>query len=136
MSWSIGYDSDHDRDIGYGVPAVCDHPGCNNEIDRGLSHVCGGEPYGGEHGCGLFFCEEHLFFDDGLPQLCERCCDGGEPFDKKPDSIEWMEWKLTHPSWRRWREENKERHLILREEFCKAFAARQAAIYSKKDSIQ
>ena len=36
MSWSIGYDDNWDRDIGYGVPAYCDHPGCNEEIDRGF----------------------------------------------------------------------------------------------------
>ncbi len=53
MGWSIG--SDGDRDIGYGVPAECDHPDCTAEIDRGLSYVCGGDPYGGEYGCGLFF---------------------------------------------------------------------------------
>jgi hypothetical protein len=46
MSWAIGYDGRWKRDIGYGVPAYCDHPGCNEEIDRGLAHVCGGEPYG------------------------------------------------------------------------------------------
>ena len=44
MGWSIGFDTRWNRDIGYGVPAYCDHPGCNKEIDRGLSHVCGGEP--------------------------------------------------------------------------------------------
>lgn len=54
MGWSIGYDSKWKRDIGYGVPAWCDHPGCIEEIYRGLSHVCGGEPYGGERGCGLY----------------------------------------------------------------------------------
>jgi len=52
MGWSIGFDSRWNRDIGYGVPAYCDHPKCNEEIDRGLAYVCCGEqPYGGEHGC-------------------------------------------------------------------------------------
>jgi hypothetical protein len=44
MGWSIGYDENWKRDIGYGVPAVCDHPKCNKIINRGLSYVCGGEP--------------------------------------------------------------------------------------------
>ena len=35
MGWSLGYDGRWKRDIGYGVPAVCDFPGCNEEIDRG-----------------------------------------------------------------------------------------------------
>jgi hypothetical protein len=48
MGWSIGYDSKWKRDIGYGVPAPCDLPGCDKEIDRGLAFVCGTEPYGGE----------------------------------------------------------------------------------------
>ncbi|HEV7521417.1 MAG TPA: hypothetical protein VGP89_09990, partial [Candidatus Angelobacter sp.] len=60
MGWSLGFDSNWQRDIGYGVPAYCDHPKCNKKIDRGLSYVCGGEPYGGELGCGLYFCSEHL----------------------------------------------------------------------------
>lgn len=28
MSWVIGFDSNWNRDIGYGVLAFCDHPGC------------------------------------------------------------------------------------------------------------
>jgi hypothetical protein len=56
MSWAVGFDSNWKRDIGYGVPATCDRPGCGTGIDRGLAYVCGGQPYGGEEGCGLYFC--------------------------------------------------------------------------------
>ena len=38
MSWAVGYDSKWQRDIGYGVPSICDHPKCNKEIHRGLSY--------------------------------------------------------------------------------------------------
>jgi len=62
MSWSIGFDEYWQRDIGYGVTAHCDHPGCEQKIDRGLSYVCGGFPFGGAYGCGLHFCEKHLSF--------------------------------------------------------------------------
>lgn len=111
MGWSIGYDSNWKRDIGYGVPAICDHPGCDKEIDRGLSYVCGGEPYGGEHGCGLYFCGEHMHyhtFEDGeTQQACERCCtEELQPFEPKPDVLRWVEWKLKHESWQQWRDEN------------------------------
>jgi hypothetical protein len=100
MGWSIGYDSGWERDIGYGVIAVCDYPGCDDRIDRGLSHVCGGEPYGGEH-------LSYKDTDDGQSvQLCDRCCDDDEPFNPKPDALEWVKWKLTHDSWHQWREEN------------------------------
>ena len=109
MGWSIGYDSNHERDIGYGVPAYCDHPGCNAKIDRGLGYVCGGEPYGGDDGCGLFFCGTH----GGLGQ-CERCAAGKEPFDPAPDHPEWIAWKLHHESWEQWREENPEEVEALR----------------------
>ena len=108
MGWSIGYDSNHKRDIGYGVPAICDHPDCNKEIDRGLSYVCGGAPYGGEKGCGLFFCEGHLHIGTGNPQLCERCCNDSPEFEPKPDTQEWKDWKRTHDSWAQWRKENPE----------------------------
>ena len=105
MGWSIGYDANWSRDIGYGVPAICDHPDCNEEIDRGLSHVCGNqEPFGGEDGCGLYFCHAH-----GGGSLCAHCEAGtGKTFDAKPDSEEWVAHKLTDPSWQQWREENPE----------------------------
>lgn len=103
MSWLIGYDHKWKRDIDYGVPAYCDHPGCNRVINRGLAHVCGGDPYGGEHGCGLYFCESHH-----LNQLstCERCTHNQPPFEPKPDHPDWIQHKLTDPSWQQWRDEN------------------------------
>lgn len=112
MGWSIGYDDTWQRDIGYGVPAYCDHPDCNAKIDRGLAYVCGDNPFGGDDGCGLYFCEKHLgylcrrghFYS---PQICERCESGEDPFDPSPDHPEWITWKLTDDSWREWREENE-----------------------------
>lgn len=68
MGWSRGYDANWDRPIGYDVKAECDHPDCHAQINRGLSHVCGGEPYGGDRGCGLYFCKEHL-----VGNLCDKC---------------------------------------------------------------
>jgi hypothetical protein len=110
MGWSIGFDSNWDRDIGYGVPAICDYPGCNEKIDRGLSYVCGGDAYGGEKGCGLFFCSNHQHFDEEGTQLCERCMksedEDYEPFEAKPDTDEWINHKLTDESWAEWRKEN------------------------------
>lgn len=104
MGWSIGFDDNWNRDIGYGVPALCDHPGCGAHINRGLGYVCAkGEPFGGEEGCGLFFCEKHR---DG-EGFCERCGTTNEgPFEPSPDTIEWLTHKLTHESWGQWRDEN------------------------------
>jgi hypothetical protein len=105
MGWSIGYDSNWKRDIGYGVPAICDHPKCSAEIDRGLAYVCGGQPYGGEHGCGLYFCAEHRAYGPHA-QNCPRCLAYKPPYKHpKPDTREWMEHKLTDPSWSVWRME-------------------------------
>lgn len=114
MGWSIGFDGNWNRDIGYGVPCVCDHPDCKAEIDRGLSHVCGSDPYGGEFGCGLYFCGTHLYFrenddEEARPiQVCDRCYDGKEAFAPKPDVPEWTHWKMTDESWAKWREDNPE----------------------------
>ena len=106
MGWSVGYDEQWQRDIGYGVPAICDHPGCGAEIDRGLSFVCGGEPYGGEKGCGLYFCSKHLLYvSSKRPQLCTRCAHGRKPFPPTPDTPEWIQHKETDPSWAKWRAE-------------------------------
>ena len=110
MGWSIGYDERWQRDIGYGVPAVCDHPECNAQIDRGLAYVCCDEqPHGGE-GCGLFFCDEHRSFASSggvliQPAKCDRCLCGEPPYDPKPDVPEWVDHKETHESWAQWRRE-------------------------------
>lgn len=103
MSWSIGYDTQWNRDIGYGVPAFCDHPGCNAEIDRGLAFVCGGEAYGGELGCGLYFCAAHR-----ADSLCKKCHKGELPFDPKPEHPKWIHFKATDESWAEWRKEHPE----------------------------
>ena len=103
MGWSIGYDDNWQRDVGYGVPSICDHPDCNEEIDRGLSYVCGNDIKGGEHGCGLYFCGKHK---SGEHNTCERCHAELEPFEPKSDTEEWRHHKLTDPSWKQWRELN------------------------------
>jgi len=114
MGWSIGFDSKWQRDIGYGVPAQCDHPDCATEIHRGLHFVCGGQPYGGEHGCGLFFCDDHMLYtipvnlEADLHQVCSRCFDDEEPFPPKPDSFAWLRHKLLDESWQQWRDQNPE----------------------------
>lgn len=93
MSWALGFDDKNDRDIGYGVPAFCDHPECSAEIDRGLAYRCGG--------CRLYFCSRHQM---GSHQRCQRCVLGQVPFDPKPDHPQWVEHKERHPSWAKWRE--------------------------------
>lgn len=113
MGWAVGYLDG--RDIGYGVPAWCDHPDCTEKIDRGLGYACGGGL--GDDGCGLFFCPDH-----GGGSLCERCeafhASGAEdymnPFDPKPDHPEWLTHKLTDPSWQRWRDDNPQKVTLLR----------------------
>lgn len=109
MGWEIGeFDG---RDIGYGVPAICDKPGCKAEIDRGLSYVCGSDPYGGEFGCGMFFCGEHLLYREPKGsgryiQLCPRCFAHKPPYKRpSPDVPEWINHKMTHESWVQWRKD-------------------------------
>jgi hypothetical protein len=61
---------------GYSVEAVCEEPGCTEQIDRGLGHLCGDTPGGDEYGCGGYFCAKHLFLGSGAPVdsgLCDRC---------------------------------------------------------------
>lgn len=108
MGWSLGYDDNWNRFIGYGVPAYCDYPRCNKEIDRGLANVCGSDPYGGEDGCGLFFCSDHLIIDKRKGQLCKRCCAGKKPYKPKPEHPKWINHILTDKTWKEWRKQNKE----------------------------
>lgn len=111
MGYSV-YDQGH-RWAGYGVPALCDQPGCGAEIDRGLAYACGGGPTEDVPNCGLFFCAQHLNYverDDATGErqgfVCERCRDGMPPFDPTPDTAEWVAHMLTDASWAEWRREN------------------------------
>ena len=103
MGYQVGYDDNWRRWIGYGVPSICDHPDCDKEIDRGLAYVCGDDFYGGETGCGLFFCPKHK-----AHRHCERCEDTEplEPFAPTPDTDEWVLFLLEDESWGQWRAEN------------------------------
>lgn len=106
----MGYAVYEDRDArdhgvsrwaGYGVPAVCDHPDCATEIDRGMAYKCGelgGDNFGELHGdectgCGLYFCSAHQFGDHSrmIP---------------KPDIPRWEHHILLDPSWAEWRKIN------------------------------
>lgn len=109
MGWAIGVKGG--RDIGYGVPALCDKPDCNKKIDRGLSYCCGG--YISDSGCGLYFCQEHLEYrtprgEDHMVELCPRCIRYRSPYEPKPDIPKWIRWKLKDSSWEQWRTENPE----------------------------
>ncbi len=131
MGWGMCGQDEHGRDIGYMVPAFCDHPGCGAEINRGLGCVCGGmhgAAWGAnEDGCGLYFCGKH-----GGGMLCERCgdyslemddyneemkevSDGDEepempdyagPFQPTFEHPLWLKHKLEDESWAKWRAEN------------------------------
>lgn len=86
MGWgNCGTDS-KGRSIGYCHEAVCDHPGCDKEIDRGLAYACGSmhgtEILGGEYtgsSCEKYFCYAHLemYWDESediyLGTFCEEC---------------------------------------------------------------
>jgi len=107
MGWAVGFDERWNRDVGYGVPSVCDEPTCAASIDRGLSYVCGGEPFGGDKGCGLYFCEAHLWYSAITePRLCTRCLAGESPYEPKADVRTWIEHKLQDESWATWRVAN------------------------------
>lgn len=102
MGWAVGCNEHWKRDIGYGVPAWCDHPECEEVIDRGLAHACCDEqPYGGDRGCGLYFCSKH----SSALGRCERCAKRRKPFNAKPDHPDWINHKTTDPSWAEWRAE-------------------------------
>lgn len=113
MGWNLGWDSKWNRDIGYGVPAYCDHPKCTAEIDRGLSHVCcDSEPHGGERGCGLYFCEKH----SGIDGRCKSCASYRKTnYKPKPEHPDWITHKLTDESWQPWRDENPDAVQQLKE---------------------
>ncbi len=116
MSWAVGFDDRWDRDIGYGVPAYCDHPDCGKQIS------CNQEPYGGEFGCGRYFCDDHqeYRYNEDEEQICAHL-DSNHTSIEHPD---WIHHKLTDESWQQWRDENPDkvgwlsglRHLVANQE--------------------
>lgn len=73
MGWSYCGKDSEGRDIGYSIPAKCDHPGCDKDIDRGLSYACGGEHGDDTLYCEKYFCHDHLFYvDEALLEPEER----------------------------------------------------------------
>lgn len=74
MGWAdCGTDS-NGRPIGYAFAATCDHPGCNKEIDRGLSYACGPMHGSGAYYCELYFCEEHQISVELKDGTCVSVC--------------------------------------------------------------
>jgi hypothetical protein len=68
--WKAG----REIEAGYDVPDRCNRRGCWARIDRGLDHLCGRTPGGDEHGCGGYFCEQHLFSAPrDVGHLCPAC---------------------------------------------------------------
>lgn len=110
---------------GYGVPSYCEFPECNEEIDRGMSYACGGEPFS-ETGCDRYFCSKHKAYEcwkrDGSEEKCDheskcececfevclRCANGNQPFPYKPEHPTWVRHLLKDKSWATWRKENPE----------------------------
>ncbi len=80
MGWGdCGTDS-QGRPIGYVHPATCDHPGCDEQIDRGLSYVCGDMHGEDEVSCEKYFCSKHrphtVFHQESRGEylgICDEC---------------------------------------------------------------
>lgn len=68
-------------EAGYSVEDTCHREGCSEEIDRGLSFLCGSTPgTADEYGCGKWFCGDHLLMPPAHIELfgggvCEECWD-------------------------------------------------------------
>jgi hypothetical protein len=71
---------------GYEVRVVCERDGCGAKIDRGLAYLCGKTPGGDEHGCGGYFCEQHLYGDN----QCKACSEAADKANQwiRPDTGE------------------------------------------------
>ncbi len=123
MGYAVYEDRDaRDRGVerwaGYGVPGICDFPGCENELPlgRGMGSKCERRyEYDSEvdeeimsDGCGMYFCGEHLQVS------CAHEHDGPDGIKPKPDTAEWVAHMLTDESWADWRDENPERVAAMR----------------------
>lgn len=92
MGWGHCGTDGEGREIGYYIDATCDHPECNEEIDRGLGYACGGmhgdgNIYNMEIGCEKYFCSAHLNYvglsdsKEWVP-VCKQCYDEADLDDE------------------------------------------------------
>lgn len=97
MGWgNCGHDS-KGRQIGYMFDATCDHPGCEEQIDRGLSYVCGDMHGDDEYSCEKYFCHEHKRnyvqrYDESTITVCDACWkqmkdDGELVYDEEEETL-------------------------------------------------
>ncbi|HIO30751.1 MAG TPA: hypothetical protein EYN44_19435 [Marinobacter salarius] len=98
MGWGdCGTDS-QGRPIGYVHPATCDHPGCSEQIDRGLSYVCGDMHGEDEVSCEKYFCSAHRSKTvhheasrGELLSVCDQCAaeliESGEWFEDELEGV-------------------------------------------------
>lgn len=114
---------------GYGVPAYCEHPDCDKEIDRGMAFACGGEPFS-ELGCDGYFCEDHREYyaydseQDGpcehdedclcpSVEVCHACATGQPRYPYKQEHPRFI-YHLVHDySWAEWRNDKAEKVAAL-----------------------
>ena len=91
---NCGTDS-NGRYIGYAHVGRCDHKGCAEPIDRGLSYVCGDMHGEDEISCERYFCEEHnsvyVEWDGKTVTVCEDCAkkllESGEFVEDKAEGV-------------------------------------------------
>lgn len=77
MGWAFCGANRHGQEIGYGVEATCDEPGCDAAIDRGLGYLCG-SMHDDSETCARYYCAAHQV----CVQRCARCVDADEDEDE------------------------------------------------------
>lgn len=61
-------------EAGYAIEDVCHQDGCEAQIDRGLSYLCGERPgVAADGACGRWFCTDHLHLSPEGGQRCGAC---------------------------------------------------------------
>lgn len=84
------YRNGQEIQVGYGVAAICEHPTCTEQIDRGLAYLCGETHGDNENGCGGYFCGNHLYMapEGQMGNRCILCRDrGADPTSESPDAM-------------------------------------------------
>lgn len=82
MGWASCGEDGQGRPIGYAHVAVCDEPGCDTRIDRGLAYACGGMHGDDVYHCEKYFCAEHLVV---CPKAGEFVCQSCEASNSAED---------------------------------------------------
>lgn len=109
MGYATGFNS-QGREIGYAVKAICDLDECEEKIDRGIAHCCGGidgtqnADLDGLPYCGRFVCRKHMTSSGICIECAQKSCNKFAPSEYQQERCPNCGFEDTRDAFEGWEE--------------------------------